>query len=172
MLKSSGSPWGISSAWILEATLLVGGRPVYSDLSLEELVQQSDLILVAEMGNPFPDPRDDLVWNFTVQEVLFNRLKRGVHSGGTIKIFQAGYDVLTVDRANRKGGGSGVSYPAMRYAGGSDVSQEKRFVIFVREKQSVLGVAHLEFTAVRAYESLDEKERIQKLLGSHTAPTP
>ena len=171
MLKFSGKPGKISIGWILAASLLLGGSPVYSDISLEELVQRSDLILLVAKGNPDPDLRHQAVWNFTVVEVLFSRLNRSLHPGETIKIFQAGYDTLAADRADREGGGKGFSYSATRYLDGKGISG-KQFIIFVQEKQSVSGVTHLELTAEGAFESFGKKWRILKLLGNHTASTP
>ena len=161
----------ISSLWIFIALLSLAGRPVYTALSLEKLVAESDLILVVERGTPFENPKDDLISNFKVVGILYwSGINQKPLVGGSLKVFASGYQALVKNREFIKGGGSGYSYAAKCYVNEEGHNRSNWYIKQLPDKQFIIFLQGSEFTAVGAYESLTKKQKILKFTGQPHGP--
>lgn len=152
------------------------GRPVFHDLSLAQLITQSDLVaLVAPVG-PFRNGSklDGYPYTnrFKIEKIIWSRNKdRSVTAAAIIQVLDAGYDTLLADRDNRMHGGSGFSYPVRRYKrmiGLPEFDSIKNDLIEIAKHRIVFAKrrndAKYEFTADGAYEHPRQESYIREIL--------
>lgn len=158
---------------IVLSPLVMGGRPVYHALSLQELIARSDLIAVVRKGDPFEVKKAECEYRLNVEiiEVLFS--KQGLpqlHPRDTLAVFPANYQSVRADCLNRKAGGSGFSYAAVRYGdwdpGFLSSDSGNTFIIFLQKVGSgFLGLfPSYEVAAAGAFERMDKRKKILELL--------
>lgn len=154
------------------------GRPVFHDLSLDELVARSDLIALAVPvgssrngskleGYPYTS-------RFKIEKIIWSRNKdRSIALGANIEVLDAGYDVLLADRDSRIHGGSGFSYAAQRYKRvgrlpeidsiRTDLTEfSKHRIIFAKHRND----AKYEFTASGAYEHPNQEAQVRQIIAN------
>lgn len=138
--------WQIAGCLLLALAPLPGlaGRPVYSEVSLPQLVALSDAVVVARRPAAFrpttitlADGCRSVVWPLTIEEVLHRSAQASaaggpLRPGGRAEILIAPTGL--VDCANRRVHASGVSFPAILHRSSLDPLSRspEQLVLFLR----------------------------------------
>lgn len=149
----------------LAYTTAQAGRPVYHDLSLAQLTQDSHLI--AEVSKVEESTVDvhygckSQRWRLSVVEVLKPDPMTGAASRSTLEVHSSPTSIADCLLRSTVSS-SGASFSANRYAPSDKAAfKQERFIVFLRR-----GHHGLELTSDSAFESLKKKPEIQRLIGS------
>ena len=155
------------------------GRPVFHDMSLEELIGQSNAIVVVRKSDPFEvkgkkisEDCQELKWRFKIVEILYqgsrspsggpplkNEESKTLKVGEEIEVLHNALEIQ--DCLNRLQNESGYSFSANRYKSSDPtaINREKELILFV-----IVHKDSTELTVEQAYEPISSKDKILRLL--------
>tara|TARA_B100000315_G_C14512531_1_gene557657 strand:+ start:773 stop:1300 length:528 start_codon:yes stop_codon:yes gene_type:complete len=150
---------------ILAFIIFTGGRPVFHEITLEQLIQQSDAILIVSGKEPFQTKSECFISDyFLIEEVLFSTDK--------LKLLQPGKELIVNNRGlashfdceARKNNPSGVSFAANRYyqLSPTTLNSLEKPIIFIKisGKGSAQDLPEVSFTHDWAFEDSKHKELV------------
>jgi hypothetical protein len=150
---------------------LSAARPYQQDLTLIELIRQSDAIVVAQKARDFKAGGDcELGWNFVVKEIIFNKPGIKVEKNQQIMVMAYDYEMKEENCMARKNGkteyvsGGGIRYFGADWEGFRSPST-KTLILFINKNKMMDGLAGaFEFPADGAYENMEKKQTILNLI--------
>jgi hypothetical protein len=151
---------------ILIGSVSFAGRPVFHDLTLEQITAKSDAVLIVEKVKPFQLSERklagncvELSWPLKVKEVLKNKTKEHIEVGKSISVIVNATAIF--DCSTRIDNPTGVSFAAERYVPSTPLLLDNidMFIIFVRADKKQI---HL--IAQDSIEQVLRKEEILKMI--------
>lgn len=143
----------------------IAGRPVFHDMSLDDLARSADIVAVVSKTGPFEETTKDKLgcdrvrWHLIVNGMLKKQRSDYPEVGSTLVVLT---NVASVrDCTLRKGWNTtGASFSASRYQPSDPAAiAKKQFIVFLVMKDGVL-----ELVSVNAFESINRKEDIESLV--------